>query len=215
MNPEKKLEFFPETFHKYFNKMFYPTGNGTKGRTIVCMCCEDIIPNPVKGMVPYKMGEYYAGTNEDDQYDSPANLYNSQYPMYESAHEMEKAIKEVLDENDWCVEAWQIEEALCEAGFLDYSLQEMEGAPMATLATTNGMGSVQPPTFPAATQAASKGGLSPNAGFYSSTWQGSGDRFDAVGMKPKKSKKTPKAPSVSPKFKKVNDFKSFLLSKKK
>ena len=58
------------------------------------MCCEDIIPNPVKDMIPYKMGEYYSGTNEDDQYDSPGNLYNSQYPMYETAHEMEKAITE-------------------------------------------------------------------------------------------------------------------------
>ena len=136
--------------------------------------------------------------------------------MYESAHDMEKDIKEVLDEKQWCVEAWQIEEALCEAGFLDYSLQEMEGgAPMATLATTNGMGAVQPPAFPAATQADSRGGLSPNAGFYSSTWQGSGDRFDAVGMKSRKNKKEPKAPKISPKFKKVKDFKSFLLSKKK
>ena len=65
------------------------------------MCCEDIIPNPVKDMIPYKMGEYYAGTNEDDQYDSPGNLYNSQYPMYESGCDMEKAIKEKLDEKNW------------------------------------------------------------------------------------------------------------------
>jgi hypothetical protein len=128
------------------------------------------------------MGEYYAGTNEDDQYDSPGNLYNSQYPMYESGCDMEKAIKEKLDEKNWCVECWQVENALQEAGFLDYSLQEMDGggAPMATLATTNGMGSVQPPAFPAATQAASRGGLSPNQGFYSSTWNGSGDTFNAV-----------------------------------
>jgi hypothetical protein len=194
--------------------MYYPTGKGTDGRTLVCMCCEDIIPNPVKDMMPYNMGEYYADTNEDNQYDSPGNLYNSQYPMYESACDMEKAIKEKLDENDWCVECWQVENALKEAGFLDYSLQEMEGAPMASVATTPGMGSVQPPTFPAATQAASKGGLSPNAGFYSSSWQGSGDKFDAVGMRSKK-KKTSKTPSSSPKFRKVQDFKSFLLSKKK
>lgn len=194
--------------------MFYPTGKSTKGRTVVCMCCEDIIPNPVKGMMPYKMGEYYAGTNEDDQYDTPGNLYNSQYPMYESACDMEKAIKEKLDENNWCVECWQVESALKEAGFLDYSLQEMEGAPMASVATTPGMGAVQPPAFPASTQAASRGGLSPNAGFYSSSWQGSGDRFDAVGMRTK-SKKNSKSPSASPKFKKVKDFKTFLLSKKK
>ena len=194
--------------------MFYPTGNTTGGRTLVCMCCEDIIPNPVKDMMPYKMGEYYADTNEDDQYDTPGNLYNSQYPMYESAHEMEKSIKEKLDGKNWCVECWQMNEALCEAGFLDYSLQEMEGAPMASVATTPGMGSVQPPAFPAATQAASRGGLSPNAGFYSQSWQGSGDKFDAVGMR-SKGKKSPKAPSASPNFKKVKDFKTFLFSKKK
>lgn len=194
--------------------MFYPTGKTTGGRTLVCMCCEDIVPNPVKDMALYKSMEHYADTNEDDQFDTPGNLYNSQYPMYESGHEMEKSIKEKLDEMNWCVECWQMNEALCEAGFLDYSLQEMEGgAPMATLATTNGMGSVQPPTFPAATQAASKGGLSPNAGFYSQSWQGSGDRFDAVGMKPKKDKKSSK--SASPKFKKVKDFKTFLLGRKK
>ena len=194
--------------------MFYPTGKSTNGRTVVCMCCEDIIPNPVKGMMPYKMGEYYADTSEDDQYDTPANLYNSSHPMYECGQDMEKSIKEKLDENNCCVECWQVENALKEAGFLDYSLQEMEGAPMASLATTSGMGAVQAPTFPGASQASSSGGLSPNAGFYSSSWNGSGDRFDAVGMKSKK-KKTAKTPAASPKFKKVKDFKTFLLSKKK
>jgi hypothetical protein len=194
--------------------MYYPTGKSTGGRTLVCMCCEDIIPNPVKAMVPYKMGEYYADTNEDNQYDTPATLYNSPYPMYESGCDMEKAIKEMLDEKNWCVECWQMENALKEAGFLDYSLQEMEGAPMATLATTNGMGSVQPPAFPAATQAASRGGLSPNAGFYSSSWQGSGDTLSATSSPSKKKKdKGPKTPPR--KFKKVQDFKSFLASKAK
>lgn len=193
--------------------MYYPTGKTTGGRTLVCMCCEDIIPNPVKDMMPYKMGEYYAGTNEDDQYDSPGNLYNSQYPMYESACDMEKAIKEKLDENNWCTECWQVENALQEAGFLDYSLQEMEGAPMATLATTNGMGSVQPPAFPAATQAASRGGLSPNQGFYSSTWNGSGDTFSSRAIKSSKKKaKTPK--DLPREFKNVQSFKNFLASKK-
>ena len=194
--------------------MYYPTGKSTGGRTLVCMCCEDIIPNPVSDMIPYKMGEYYADTNEDDQYDSPGTLPNSQYPMYESACDMENAIKEKLDENNWCTECWQVENALHEAGFLDYSLQEMEGAPMATLATTNGMGSVQPPAFPASTQAASRGGLSPNQGFYSSTWNGSGDTFNSVGMSSKK-KKDKDAKNPPRKFKKVQDFKSFLASKSK
>jgi hypothetical protein len=194
--------------------MYYPTGKTTGGRTLVCMCCEDIIPNPVKDMIPYKMGEYYADTNEDNQYDTPATLYNSPYPMYECGQDMEKHIKEKLDENNWCVECWQVENALQEAGFLDYSLQEMEGAPMATLATTNGMGSVQPPAFPAATQAASRGGLSPNQGFYSSTWNGSGDTFNATSTSSKR-KKAKEVKTPPRKFKKVQDFKSFLASKSK
>lgn len=193
--------------------MFYPTGKSTGGRTLVCMCCEDIIPNPVKDMVPYISGQHYADTSEDDQYDSPGNLYNSQYPMYESACDMEKAIKEKLDEKNWCVECWQVEEALKEAGFLDYSLQEMEGAPMASVATTPGMGAVQPPTFPAATQASSKGGLSPNAGFYSQSWQGSGDRFDSRALKSSK-KKTKSSKDLPRKFKNVQNFKNFLVSKR-
>ena len=196
--------------------MYYPTGKSTGGRTLVCMCCEDIIPNPVNDMIPYKMGEYYADNSEDDQYDSPGNLPNSQYPMYESACDMEKAIKEKLDENNWCTECWQVENALQEAGFSDYSLQEMDGggAPMATLATTNGMGSVQPPAFPSATQAASRGGLSPNQGFYSSTWNGSGDTFNSTSTSSKR-KKDKESKNPPRKFKKVQDFKSFLASKSK
>ena len=60
-----------------------------------------------------------------------------------------------------------------------HSLNESAGA-YNSLAVVNGMGSVQPPVFPAATQAASTGSLSPNAGFYSSTWQGSGDKFPSL-----------------------------------
>ena len=60
-----------------------------------------------------------------------------------------------------------------------HSLNESAGA-YNSLAVVNGMGSVQPPVFPAATQASSLGGLSPNQGFYSSTWQGSGDKFPSL-----------------------------------
>ena len=60
-----------------------------------------------------------------------------------------------------------------------HSLNESAGA-YNSLAVVNGMGSVQPPSFPAATQAASTGQLSPNQGFYSSTWQGSGDKFPSL-----------------------------------
>lgn len=196
--------------------MFYPTGKNTNGRKLVCMCCEDVIPNPVTNSVPYQIAGEYA-SNEDNQYDSPGNLYNSQYPMYESAHDMEKAIRKRLDEKNWCVKSKQLERAISEAGFSDYCLQEMEGgaAPMASLATTSGMGAVTPPTFPGTTQADSSGGLSPNAGFYSQSWQGSGDRFDAVGIKRKKKTSKESKPKESRKFKKVQDFKTFLLKSKK
>ena len=60
-----------------------------------------------------------------------------------------------------------------------HSLNESAGA-YNSLAVVNGMGSVQPPTFPQATQASSLGQLSPNQGFYSSTWQGSGDKFPSL-----------------------------------
>ena len=60
-----------------------------------------------------------------------------------------------------------------------HSLNESAGA-YNSLAVVNGMGSVQPPVFPAATQAGSLNGLSPNAGFYSQSWQGSGDKFPSL-----------------------------------
>jgi len=60
-----------------------------------------------------------------------------------------------------------------------HSLNESAGA-YNSLAVVNGMGSVQPSVFPQATQASSLGGLSPNQGFYSSTWQGSGDKFPSL-----------------------------------
>ena len=60
-----------------------------------------------------------------------------------------------------------------------HSLNESAGA-YNSLAVVNGMGSVQPPSFPNTTQATSTGGLSPNAGFYNSSWQGSGDKFPSL-----------------------------------
>jgi hypothetical protein len=59
-------------------------------------------------------------------------------------------------------------------------LNESAGA-YNSLAVVNGMGSVQPPVFPGpAANSAGNLGLSPNAGFYSSTWQGSGDKFPSL-----------------------------------
>jgi hypothetical protein len=60
-----------------------------------------------------------------------------------------------------------------------HSLNESAGA-YNSLGVVNGMGSVAPPTFPGASQASSLGTLTPNQGFYSSTWQGSGDKFPSL-----------------------------------
>ena len=59
-----------------------------------------------------------------------------------------------------------------------HSLNESAGA-YNSLGVVNGMGAVTPPTFPGAS-VNTPGGLSPNQGFYSSTWQGSGDKFPSL-----------------------------------
>jgi len=60
-----------------------------------------------------------------------------------------------------------------------HSLNESAGA-YQSLNVVNGMGPVAPPAFPASTQAGSVGGYSPNQGFYSQSWQGSGDKFPSL-----------------------------------
>ena len=60
-----------------------------------------------------------------------------------------------------------------------HSLNESAGA-YQSLNVVNGMGAVAPPSFPAATQATSTGSLSPYQGFYSQSWQGSGDKFPSL-----------------------------------
>ena len=60
-----------------------------------------------------------------------------------------------------------------------HSLNESAGA-YQSLNVVNGMGPVAPPAFPAATQAGSVGGYGPNQGFYSQSWQGSGDKFPSL-----------------------------------
>lgn len=60
-----------------------------------------------------------------------------------------------------------------------HSLNESAGA-YQSLNVVNGMGPVAPPVFPGATQLGSVGGYGPNQGFYSNTWQGSGDKFPSL-----------------------------------
>ncbi len=145
------------------DSMYYPTGNSTKGRTLVCLCCEDV---PVM----------------EDQ---------------ETPNAMELKIKEWLDENDYCVEKWQMDEEMKNCGREGYELQEMDGgapAPagggggaFATLGTTQGMGNVEAP---------SSGGT--NADFYNGA-VGSGDKFPSLTVG------TPAAKGGSGKKKKKKD----------
>jgi hypothetical protein len=59
-----------------------------------------------------------------------------------------------------------------------HSLNESAGA-YQSLNVVNGMGPVTPPTFPAGTLAGS-GNITPNQGFYTNSWQGSGDKFPSL-----------------------------------
>jgi len=124
-------------------------------------------------------------------------------PFLESdmeACDQEKAIKEWLDENDYCVEKWQMDKKMNEYGHSEYTLTEMEGgAPagggaFATLNTVNGMGPVVPPN---------SGGT--NADFYNGS-VGSGDKFTTL---------TAGTPAAKRRKKRViNDFDSFLKAMK-
>jgi len=65
------------------DKMYYPTGQLTNGRTLVCMCCEKDVP-----------------------------MMESE----ETANDMEKKIKQWLDDNQYVVEMWQMQEKMKSCG---------------------------------------------------------------------------------------------------
>ena len=118
----------------------------------------------------------------------------------ESANDMEKKIKQWLDDNDYVVETWQMNEKMKSCGVNEYELQEMEGGGgggFASLDATPGMGNVMPPQA---------GGT--NADFYGGR-VGSGDKFPSLTVG------TPAAKKSKKKEKKVNDFKTFLSMLKK
>ncbi len=144
--------------------MYYPTGQLTNGRTLVCMCCESDVP-----------------------------MMESE----ETANDMEKKIKQWLDDNQYVVEMWQMQEKMKSCGVLEYELQEMDGGGdvgggFASLDATPGMGNVIPPQA---------GGT--NADFYGGK-VGSGDKFTTLTVG------TPAAKKSKKKERKVKDYKSFL-----
>ena len=120
---------------------------------------------------------------------------------------MTEALKKWLDENQYCVECWQMKEYLTQKGVSSAKLDEDMGAAaapaapaapaggpagsaFATLGTTTGMGIVAPPT---------NGGT--NAGFYDSSKDGSGDKFPSL---------TVGTPAAKKRHKKGSGIASFL-----
>lgn len=91
------------------------------------------------------------------------------------ANRMVKAITEWLNENDYCVETWQMKNYLKSKGMDENTINEdmVAAAPapgLATLGTVGGMGNPTPPSSAGAT----------NSGFYNPANQGSGDKFTSL-----------------------------------
>lgn len=101
---------------------------------------------------------------------------------------MVEALTKWLNENEYCVECWQMKEYLKAKGMDENAINEdmAAAAPapapgLATLGNVSGMGNPAPPSAAGAT----------NAGFYNPANQGSGDKFPSltVGTPAAKSKK--------------------------
>ncbi len=160
--------------------MFYPTGEGTSGRCLVCM--------------------------EDEATSIEETLLEC------GSSQLIETFKKWLDENNFCVECWQMKENLVKRGIPAHKLEEdmgAGGAPVApagapagnafaTLGTTPGMGVAAPPT---------NGGT--NVGFYDSSKNGSGDKFPSLTVG------TPAANKKKKKFKTLSSYLEFIKSKRK
>lgn len=96
----------------------------------------------------------------------------------ESSEKYVKAVTEWLNENDYCVESWQLKEYLKAKGMDEDKMNEDMGAAapaapapgLATLGNVSGMGNPSPPNAAGAT----------NSGFYNSANNGSGDKFTSL-----------------------------------
>ena len=120
----------------------------------------------------------------------------------QSSDQYVSAITEWLNENDYCVECWQMKEYLKAKGMDELKMNEdmVAAAPapgLATLGTVGGMGNPAPPSAAGAT----------NAGFYNPGNQGSGDKFPSL---------TAGTPAARTKKKKtVASFLDFIKKRKK
>jgi hypothetical protein len=137
--------------------MFYPIGENTTGRTLICIDDEAL-------------------SIEESIKEGNANMES-----------IEESIDKWLDENNYCMEEWQLREYL-EKKYKSLNEDGEGGSPgagAATLGNVNGMGDVVAPTNDGT-----------NSGFHNPAMNGSGDRFSSLGVskksikeKGKKSKK--------------------------
>ena len=120
---------------------------------------------------------------------------------------MLECLSEWLEENNCCVENWQLKEYLKDRGINESRIEEdmaagaAAGAPaagLATLGTVSGMGNPQAPR---------NGGT--NAGFYNDSLNGSGDKFPSLTVG------TGAAKGTKGKGKVVSSYLDFLKKKKK
>jgi hypothetical protein len=88
---------------------------------------------------------------------------------------MMECLQEWLEENDCCVEEWQMKEYLKNKGLSESQINEdlaAGGAPFAGAATTSNVSGMGNPATP------QNDGT--NAGFYNDSLKGSGDRFTSL-----------------------------------
>lgn len=136
--------------------MFYPTGNSTNGRKLVCI--DDERKNLDECLDECNCKE---SCNCDDC----------------DCKESCNCVENWLGENNYCVEKWQLRNYLKSRGTVIRKMYEDMGAVaapapapgLATLGNVGGMGNPAPPT---------NGGT--NSGFYDTTKNGSGDIFNTM-----------------------------------
>ena len=93
-----------------------------------------------------------------------------------SSEKYVRAVTEWLNENDYCVEGWQLKEYLKAKGMEEGKMNEdmvAAAAPapgLSTLGNVSGMGNPSPPSSAGAT----------NSGFYNPANNGSGDKFTSL-----------------------------------
>lgn len=171
--------------------MFYPTGNSTNGRKLICIDDERKKLDECLGECKCKDSEGSCTCDESNCGECKCN---------ESCN----CVENWLGENNYCVERWQLKNYLTDRGLSTNKLVEDNGgggapaAGLATLGNVGGMGNPAPPT---------NGGT--NSGFYDTTKSGSGDIFNTMSAGTNAAKKRAKGK------KKMISYKEFIEKNRK